>query len=209
MSFSTADRSLLVRAAEALGRELSEPMVERLARYAELVALWNARVNLTGARTPEALVDVLFADALVLSDPELIPPDTRLIDVGAGAGAPALPLAILRPDLRVTLLEPLRKRVAFIRNVIGTLDLAASARADERRLEGSPIEGAPFDVAMSRATFEPAVWLPKGFNLAPQVVVLAGAEGLPSAEGTTRVVERDYALPFGGSPRHAGRYACE
>ncbi len=204
--FSSKELDLIAQAAAALGREVAEPTIERLGRYAELVATWNARVNLTGAREPRALVDVLFADALVLADEALIPEGARVVDVGAGAGAPALPIAMLRPDLEVTLVEPLRKRVAFLRTAIGTLDLGGQARVDERRLEGGPIEGAPFDVALSRATFEPAEWLPRGLEIAPRVIVLAGVEGLPSDARATRIDAREYRLPFGGSPRHAGLY---
>jgi 16S rRNA (guanine527-N7)-methyltransferase len=197
---------LIVEAAGVLACEVSHGPLERLGRYAELVSLWNARVNLTGARAPRALVDVLFADALVLSDEALVPAGARVIDVGAGGGAPAIPLAILRPDLHVTLLEPRRLRVAFLRTAIGTLDLGERAEVDARKLQGPPIAGAPFDVALSRATFEPAEWLPRGLELAPRVVVLSGAEALPSDPRAERAAEREYRLPFGGSPRQAGVY---
>lgn len=205
--FAKVDRPLIERVAGALGAELPAGALERLGAYAELVATWNARVNLTGARDPRALADVLFADALVLSDETFIPPRARIADVGAGAGAPALPLLVLRPDVHATLVEPLRKRVAFLRTAIGTLDLGAQARVDERRLEGPRIDGAPFDVALSRATFEPAEWLAAGLALAPRVVVLSGSDALPSDPRAERVTEREYRLPFGGSPRHAGVYA--
>lgn len=205
MSFSAdRDRALLSEAAAALGYTLGEPELEGLCAFAELVATWNAKSNLTGARDARALADVLFADAFVLADPRFVPSGSRVVDVGAGAGAPALPLAILRPDVRVTLVEPRRLRVAFLRTAIGSLDLGARASVEERKLGGPPLAGVPFDVALSRATFEPAEWLKRGREIAPRVLVLTGADALPKGN---LVESRAYALPFGGSPRHIGLYA--
>lgn len=208
MAFSAVrDRELVRAVAVALGRPVDEGVLELLARFAELVATWNTRVNLTGAREPGALADVLFADAFVLSDEAFTPRDARVVDVGAGAGAPALPLALLRPDLALTLVEPRRLRVAFLRTAIGTLDLGARVRVQERRLEGPPLAGAPFDVALSRATFPPVEWLARGFALAPRVVVLTGAEPLPRKDDAVLVTSREYALTSSGTPRRAGSYA--
>jgi 16S rRNA (guanine527-N7)-methyltransferase len=207
MAFSADDRGLVAKAAAALGRALPAGAIEPMARFAELVDTWNVRMNLTGARDAKGLCDVLFADAMVLADRELLAEGARVVDVGAGAGAPALPLALLRPDLRLTLVEPLRKRVTFLRTAIGTLALGDRVRVEERRLEGAPVAGAPFDVAYSRATFEPAEWLARGSPLAERVLVLVGNEPLPHApEGVERVVDRAYRLPFGASPRAVGVY---
>ncbi len=201
---ASRDRALLSHAAAALGADVSDEQLEGLASFAELVATWNTRVNLTGAKDPRALVDVLFADAFVLAHPRFVAEGARVVDVGAGAGAPALPLALLRPDVHVTLVEPRRLRAAFVRTAIGALALEARASGLERRMEGPPLEGAPFDVALSRATFEPAAWLERGRALAPRVLVLCGTDPLPAGE---LLESREYALPFGGSPRRVGLYA--
>lgn len=197
-------RTLLSRAAGVLGASVTDAQLDRLASFAALVAKWNARSNLTGAKDPEARCDVLFADAFVLADLELVPKNARLVDIGAGAGAPSLPLTILRPDLSLTLVEPRRLRVAFMRTAVGELDLVDRVRIEERRLEGPPLPGAPFDVALSRATFGPAEWLERGRRLARRVLVLVGREPLPSAEKLE--VRRDYQLPFARTPRSIGSY---
>ena len=196
-------RRLIVSAVEAIGGEPPETL-DPLVAFVELVQVWNARSNLTGARTPEALVDVLLVDALALADEALVPSDARFVDVGAGAGSPSIPLCLLRPDLSATLVEPRRKRVAFMRTAVGALDLVDRVRVEERRLEGPPLPGAPFDVALSRATFEPAEWLARGRDLAPRVLVLTGAEPLPDPDALQR--RRDYALPTAGTPRAIGVY---
>lgn len=194
-------RHAIVELARALDRELDA--IEPLALFAALCATWNAKLNLTGARDPRALAEVLFADALVLR--ELVPDGVSLIDVGAGAGAPTVPLLLLRPDLRATLLEPRKNRVAFMRTAIGSFeDLPGRAVVIPARLEDATLD--EHDLALSRATFSPPIWLAHGLALAPQVVVLSGAEGLPAHDDAELVATRGYRLPFGGTPREAGLY---
>jgi 16S rRNA (guanine527-N7)-methyltransferase len=94
----------------ALG--LDGPPADGLSRYLDLLAAWSARVNLTGARTPAERVGLLVTPVLPAAG---LPGPGRLIDVGSGNGSPGLVLALLRPDLAVTLLEPRQKRWAFLR----------------------------------------------------------------------------------------------
>lgn len=201
-------KASIEKLAAALGRDVAD--AAGLAAFVELVRDWNARVNLTAARTPEAMVEVMCADALVLASEALVPPDGRVVDVGSGAGGPALALAILRPDLRLTLVEPLRKRVTFLRTAVGTLGLADRVKVLEGRLEldDPGLEGAPFDLAMSRATFAPAEWLAAGTALAPRVLVLTAQEEPPEAPKGFRVGAREaYRLPSSGARRQATLYA--
>ncbi len=133
----------------------------RIGTWLDRLQEWNARIDLTAARSDEELVDLMLADALVLS--ARIPAGARLVDVGTGAGAPGLALAILRDDLCVTLVEPVGKRVSFLRTVLG-----AVGRADvvvERR-RGEVLAGSrSWDIATSRATLAPATWLELGTKL--------------------------------------------
>lgn len=197
--------------AHSLGRPVPDRALDGLAAFAELVCTWNARMNLTAARTPEALAEVLCADALVLSDPEFVARDVRVVDVGSGAGAPAVPLLVLRPDLRATLVEPLRKRVTFLHTAVGALDLASRARVLESRIDPAApsVEGGPFDVAISRATFAPGEWLAIGARLARRVLVLL-AQDAPPAAPPGLAVERstDYRLPS-GAPRRVAVFSIE
>jgi 16S rRNA (guanine527-N7)-methyltransferase len=121
------------------------------------------------------------------------------VDVGAGAGAPGLALALLRPDLKVTLAEPLAKRVAFLRTVIGTLGRTDITLVRER---GEKLKG-DWDVAISRATLPPAEWLPLGLRLAPSVWVLLAKEPPPPGDIAE---DHAYVWPRTGAARRAVRY---
>src|SRR5262245_10579524 len=101
-----------------------------LDRYLALLLQWNAQINLTAARTREALMRDHVPDALALS--ELIEAGS-LVDVGSGAGLPALPLALLRPALRIRLVEPRAKKAAFLRTAVRELGLSARVSVDARR----------------------------------------------------------------------------
>ena len=79
---------------------------------------------------------------------ELIPPEATVIDVGSGAGLPGIPLAILRDDLRVTLLEPLLRRSTFLGEAIATLNLGDRVRVVRARAED---HDQTYDVVVSRA----------------------------------------------------------
>lgn len=204
------DLDEVTRLAEALRVPVASEAPARLAAFAELVARWNARINLTAARTAEQLCEVLFADALVLASELLVPRDARVLDVGSGAGAPAVPLALLRPDVSLVLVEPLRKRVAFLRTAVGTID-GLAGRVDVRgeRLDvGAPsVAGSPFDVAMARATFAPSVWLPLALGLASRALVLTANEAPPDAPDGARLVhEERYVLPRTGAARTITAY---
>jgi 16S rRNA (guanine527-N7)-methyltransferase len=169
--------------AKSLGGELAAETRDALGRYVELVARWNQKLDLTAATDADAQLDVLLADAFVLSRVDLVPHGARCVDIGAGAGAPALPVAILRKDVDVTLVEPLRKRVAFLRTAMGTLGLLDRTRALEQKVDTDEpnVQGMPFDVAWSRATFAPELWLTVGMRLAPRTLVLLATHAPPTA----------------------------
>lgn len=173
--------------------------IPALITFLQLVDTWNRKIDLTGARTPAALADVMIADALVMADEAFIPRGAHLLDVGSGAGGPAIPLAIVRPDVRVTMIEPLGKRVAFLRTAVGTLGLASRTTAIAGRIElDDPKTAVSADVTSARATFAPLDWVRTGLVLAPSVLVLTTPDEAPADVATTR---RDYRWPGSGAPR--------
>ncbi len=196
---------LVARVSADLAFELSELSRHAIDTWLDRLEEWNARIDLTAARTPEELVDLMLADALVLASE--LPRGVRVVDVGSGAGAPGLPLAVARVDLSVTLVEPLGKRVSFLRTVLGAL-----GRTDVtlERGRGEAFAGrARFDVAVSRATLAPEAWLALATDLvAPggNAWVLLANDPAPSHPRATLVAERAYAWPLTGAKRRALQY---
>jgi 16S rRNA (guanine527-N7)-methyltransferase len=183
---------------ERLG--VGAPAVSAVTRWLELLRAWNARIDLTAARGEDELADLMLADAMVLA--RHVAGHAQVVDVGTGAGAPGLALALVRPDLAVTLVEPLAKRVSFIRTVLGTL-----GRTDVTlvRRKGEDLSGT-WDVALSRATMPPAVWLPLGLRLAPATWVLLAREAPPRVPGARVDQDLAYSWPLTGASRRAVRY---
>ena len=171
-----------------------------LATWIELLCSWNARIDLTAARSGGELVDLMLADALALAP--RIAKGARLVDVGCGAGAPGLAIALARPDLAVTLCEPLVKRVSFLRTVVGTVGRADLAI---ERVRGEELRGA-WDVAISRATLAPPAWLALGAQLAPATWVLLARDEPPALDGVKVDDDVAYEWPETNAARRAIRY---
>jgi 16S rRNA (guanine527-N7)-methyltransferase len=201
---------LISTVAREIGVVLEGPAAGRAAGWLDLIATWNAKVDLTAARTTDELVDLMVADGLALSRHQ--PPGCHVVDVGSGAGAPGLALALARPDLRVTLIEPLQKRVAFLRTVLGQPEMAAYAervRVVRQKGEEAATQGESFDVAVSRATLAPSEWLQLGARLVAEkgsVWVLLAREAPPRWKGWTAVHEEAYRWPLTGVERRIVRY---
>lgn len=195
------------RAVDAMGAKVTPEAIERMARFVELVATYNAKIDLTAARSDDELVDLMLADALVLA--ARLPARARVVDVGSGAGAPGLPLALARADLDVTLVEPLQKRVAFLRTAVGTLLAASRPRPHVARARGEDLRarGSTFDVAISRATLSPDVWLTLGAELATAEVWLMLARDEPPESPTwARAADVRYRWPLTGAERRLVRF---
>jgi 16S rRNA (guanine527-N7)-methyltransferase len=139
------------------GVPCSTVQMQQLVAFAELLVRWNQKINLTGARSAAALVTEHYPDAFALA--RRLDRPARVVDVGTGGGLPALPLALLRPGLALVLCEPIAKKVSFLRTAVRELDLSERVQVEQVRAEELIERGARFEAAMSRATFEPEVWL--------------------------------------------------
>lgn len=173
--------------------ELAPAALVGLARYTELLLAWGRRINLTAARDAGAFVDRHVADALFLV-PRL-PAGCRLVDVGSGAGLPGLVVALLRPDFRVTLLEPARKRHAFLRTVQRTLRLPRlEVRLQSLEAHCAAADFAAYDAAVSRATWPLPEWLQHGRSLVRPGGLVLGLEGRRRVELAQGAVRWPYRL---------------
>jgi 16S rRNA (guanine527-N7)-methyltransferase len=194
----------VAEAAAAMGLAIGPTQIEALGRFHALLLTWNQRINLTAARSEELLVSDHFPDSVAMA--ALVPPEVRLFDVGSGGGLPALPFAVLRPDVELTLSEPRAKRAAFLRAAIRELNLPRVGVTSDR-LAPDSAWSPPFDVASSRATFPPSDW----FGLAPRALVPGGSilvfAAHPQDVSTSLPLIRSVAYETGrGHPRWSGLF---
>ena len=130
--------------------DLTAEQLDRFETYYSMLVDWNTRVNLTAITEPEAVANKHFVDSLA-AEP-FLPKGARVADVGTGAGFPGIPLLIVRPDLKLTLIDSLQKRLVFLEAVLKELGLSADcvhARAEDAGQ--NPRYRERFDVALSRA----------------------------------------------------------
>ena len=119
MNFTEA----LEQAAREYGLSLTPKQLSDFTVYYELLIEWNEKMNLTAITDPQEVAIKHVVDSLSCMDTEFLPENCTLIDVGTGAGFPGFPIKIMRPDIRLTLLDSLNKRVSFLKEVGSRLDI--------------------------------------------------------------------------------------
>ncbi|WP_427184372.1 16S rRNA (guanine(527)-N(7))-methyltransferase RsmG [Bordetella bronchialis] len=145
-----SDQARLQHACAALGLPLTDEQSHKLLGYLQLLQRWNRTYNLTAIRDAgQMLVQHIF-DSLSVVRPldSVMPADGRIFDIGSGAGLPGAVLAIMRPAWRITCIDAVEKKTAFIRQVSGALALANLAAVHDRVEKVPP---ADCDVVASRA----------------------------------------------------------
>lgn len=140
-------------AAETYGLALSEAQFLQFARYDALLLEWNERMNLTALTEPRDVAVKHMIDSLSAYDAALFAGAPEVLDVGTGAGFPGLPLKIFAPDIELTLMDALAKRVTFLETVVRALHLehvrCLHARAEEAARDN--MHRARYDLVVSRA----------------------------------------------------------
>jgi 16S rRNA (guanine527-N7)-methyltransferase len=172
--------------ATSWGVEIDDTRSQRLLAFARLLIHWSRRINLTGARSAAAVISEHYPDSFALASRLL--GRARLVDVGSGGGLPAIPLALLRPELTVRLCEPVAKKAAFLRTAVR--DLGLSERVSLAVARGEDLPTGRFEVAVSRATLEPQAWLALGRRLVQpggRVFVLTVPGSPLAANGETQL----------------------
>ena len=153
---------LLKKYAAGLGISLSDRQLSQFKKYYELLVEWNGFMNLTAITDYDEVMLKHFADSIALikgSGNNIINDicnnnkPVSMIDVGTGAGFPSLPLKIVYPHIKLTMLDSLNKRINFLNEVISCLELsdveAIHGRAEEYAAPGKLRES--FDIGVSRA----------------------------------------------------------
>jgi len=160
-----------------LGWGEAEKLVPGLLAYLDLLQRWNRTYNLTAVRDPHEMVSRHLLDSLSVS-PWIAGP--RMLDAGSGAGLPGLPLAIARPDLQVTLLDSVGKKIRFLNHAVRELGLINAAPLQARLESFSP--QAPFDTIISRAFSSLAAFAQAARHLAAGARLLAMKGRFPRGE---------------------------
>ena len=166
---------------------LSPDQLNSISMYIDLLLRWNARINLTSVRQPEAIVtrhfgESLFAARHLFPDPAVA---ASLIDVGSGAGFPGVPIKLWAPQLHLTMIESNQKKVAFLRQLTRTLTLT-DINVFPSRAEA--YSGPPADVVTLRAVERFSSALPSAARLVAPGGRLALLIGQPQTTQATELL---------------------
>jgi 16S rRNA (guanine527-N7)-methyltransferase len=162
--------------------------IDQFARYADELIKWNRKINLTTITDPEALAIKHFLDSI--APVALIPPCASLLDIGSGAGFPGIPLKIMRPDLKVTLIDAVRKKVNFQKHIIRILGLENIGSHHIRAEQFSAVK--PFDVVITRALFTLTEFVKLALPLLTEDGVMLSLKGVPAeAQAEVTVLQSD------------------
>ena len=141
------------QAASDYGISLSNQQLQQFNRYYELLVEWNEKMNLTAITEAHEVAVKHMIDSLTAYDEKLFQGSVSVIDVGTGAGFPGLPLKIFCPEIRLTLMDSLNKRINFLQTVVDELGLTGVECVHARAEEGARNKAyrEQFDLAVSRA----------------------------------------------------------
>lgn len=197
--------------AQAHGVQLTPNQTADLNQFVRLLSKWGQTMRLTSDPRPEVLIRQHLPDAMVIArilshhQQDL----QNALDVGSGAGLPALPLSILLPNIRFTLVESRTRRCSFLRTAIHKLKLTC-CQVINSRLEDVDISRQ--DLALSRATFPPPKWL----DIAPErvrpgglvLLLCSSTDQVPDQTSRLQRVElTEYSLA-GGTKRVTALFKC-
>jgi len=142
---------ILSNGATELGVELSDAQINSCLLYLSELKKWNQKINLTAIREDGDIVIKHFLDSFSFIKGFTPVEGLKLLDMGSGAGFPALPLKIAIPGISVTMVESVKKKTAFLRHIIRTLRLTGAEVSDKRTEELPTSLYSIFDVVTARA----------------------------------------------------------
>lgn len=142
---------LFIEETKKLGIELTSQQLEKLNQFYELLISWNQKMNLTRIIEKEDVYLKHFYDSLTLSKVIDLKQGLTLCDVGSGAGFPGIVLKICFPNLKITLLDSLQKRVNYLNEIIKELDLKNIEAIHTRAEDYAKQNREKFDIVTARA----------------------------------------------------------
>jgi 16S rRNA (guanine527-N7)-methyltransferase len=188
----------LHRGVTELGLELPQGSEALLMRYVALLEKWNRTYNLTAIRKPAEVVSHHLLDSLAVVPHLPVPAEGALADVGAGAGLPGIPIALARPQWRLTLNDSSEKKVAFLRQAAIELELANVTVHSGRVEKWTPQP--KFALVISRAFARLDEFRSRCAHLVASGGVLAAMTGAAPQAGDCRVIALQ--VPLLDAQRH-------
>ena len=144
-------QDILQTGAHELGIEITPGQMLSIFQFITELNKWNRKINLTAIRDERDIVVKHILDSLAYLKGFSITPGIRLLDMGAGAGLPAIPIKIVRPSITTTLVESVKKKASFLRHVVRTLNLTSIEVVDQRIEELPALFRAAYDIVTARA----------------------------------------------------------
>ena len=117
------NEEILINGCKLYNIDISKEQINMLLKYMDMLKEWNNNINLTSIVDDEGIIKKHFLDSISIFNTKLIKDNISLIDVGTGAGFPGIPIKIINPTVKVTLIDSLKKRVNFLEEVIVELKL--------------------------------------------------------------------------------------
>ncbi|HEY4716271.1 MAG TPA: 16S rRNA (guanine(527)-N(7))-methyltransferase RsmG [bacterium] len=189
--------------------DADEDALEKFRAYSEELKVWNQRTDLTTIESEEDIAIKHFIDSLLVA--RFIPENAFLLDIGSGAGFPGIPIKIIKPSVRLLLLDSSEKKVIFLKHIIRLLRLGNASSLQQRAEDAAftKIMAGTLDVVISRAFARVAEYIeiaepyakPEG-----SIICMLGkewrsavmeAEGIIKEKGLKMGQAREFVLPRG------------
>jgi 16S rRNA (guanine527-N7)-methyltransferase len=197
-------RELLQKGAQELGISLTNEQINSVFIYLAELHKWNQKINLTAIRDENDIIIKHVLDSLSYIHGFAPAPGLRLLDMGSGAGFPALPIKISVSEISITMVESIKKKVSFLRHIVRTLKLTECEILDSRTEDISGSLLSTYDVVTARAFADMRSAIAEGMPLLKPgglMVLSRGPEETINEQNLARIgvsLERrtDLTLPF-------------
>ena len=202
-------RTLLTSGAQELGIMLSDEQADAFMVYLVELDKWNRKINLTAIRKEQDIVIKHFLDSLSYLNGFVPAPAHRLLDMGSGAGFPAVPIKIAHPEISVIMVESAHKKASFLRHIVRTLKLSEIVVVDKRTEELPSSHHRTYDVVTARAFADMKAAISAGAPFLKPRGLLVLSRGPEETIGEAETLEAglviekrlDFNLPHSNDPR--------
>ena len=172
-----------------IGVELNDAQIDMFYNYMNLLLEWNEKINLTAITEENDILLKHFIDSITAI--KYVEDDEKVVDVGTGAGFPGIPIAILKPNAEIILLDSLNKRINFLNNVINKLNIKNVKTIHSRVEDFAKENREKFDVSISRAVANQATL---SEYLLPLVKIGGKAICMKGPDAENEIKEAEYAI---------------